>query len=181
MTDAAVDPELAAFCRSHHGRLVAVLTVHCGDPLVAQELAQEALIRACGRWSQVRRMRAPGAWLYRVGVNLASSAYRRRKAEDRAYRRHGAPPDAVSDPDVADRLAVRAALQRLPRAQRTVLALRFSAELTVAETAEVMGTTQGAVKAHTHRAMTTLRAHFAEPAAVAEPRPAPAVDPGSCA
>lgn len=177
-----MDLELAAFCRVHHGRLVAVLTVHCGDPLVAEELAQETLIRACGRWSQVRRMRAPGAWLYRVAVNLASSTYRRGKAEDRAYRRHGAPREGVSDPDVADRLAVREAIRRLPTAQRTVLALRFSADLTVAEAAAVMGTTQGAVKAHTHRAMTALRAHFAEPApAPVQPLHEPAAEPGGCA
>lgn len=49
--------------------------------MVAEDLAQDALLKACGRWSKVSTMTVPGAWLHRVAINLANSYFRRRKAE----------------------------------------------------------------------------------------------------
>jgi DNA-directed RNA polymerase specialized sigma24 family protein len=69
---------LDAFCRREYRRLVGALSLYCGDPSVAEEVAQEALYRACRRWSQVSQIQAPGAWVHRVAINIANSAYRRR-------------------------------------------------------------------------------------------------------
>jgi RNA polymerase sigma-70 factor (sigma-E family) len=149
---------LAAFCASEHRRLVGTLTLHCGDPHVASELAQDALARVCSDWKRVGRMDAPGAWLHRVAVNLASSHFRRRSAERRAVARFGSRQ--VEDPggDPAGTLAVRRAVAALPLRQRTALVLRYYSDLSVQETAEAMGCAPGTVKSLTSQALAQLRA-----------------------
>lgn len=82
--------DLSAFCQREHPRLVGALSLYCGDALLAQELAQEALVRVCQRWEQVHAKGSPQAWAHRVALNLAHSWYRRRSAERRALARHGA-------------------------------------------------------------------------------------------
>jgi RNA polymerase sigma-70 factor (sigma-E family) len=154
-----VADDLAAFVQREYPRLVAVLSAHCRDRHVAEELAQEALTRACDRWSHVQTLDNPGAWVHRVALNLAGSWFRRRQAERRGLRRHG-PPTAHTDPDTADRIAVRDAVLGLPEKQRTTLALRFYLRLSVAETAQVMGCSEAAVKSHTGRAVAALRNRF---------------------
>lgn len=92
--DTAEGVTLAAFCRREYPRLVGALSLYCGDADVAEELAQEALIRAADRWPHVGQMDAPGAWVYRVGMNLCGSWFRRKRAERRANARVGAEPAA---------------------------------------------------------------------------------------
>jgi RNA polymerase sigma-70 factor, ECF subfamily len=75
----AGDPR-AEFCQTEYGRLVGTLTLYTSDPDLAAELAQEALARACRHWRRVRDMDEPGAWLYRVALNLANSTFARRRA-----------------------------------------------------------------------------------------------------
>lgn len=149
--------ELAAFCAEEHRRLVGSLTLHCGDPHVAAELAQEALARVCADWKRVRTMAAPGAWLHRVAMNLASSHYRRRKAERSAVARFGGRQVEDGVPDAAGTVAVRRAVAALPLRQRTALVLRYYSDLSVQETAEAMGCAPGTVKALTSQAIGALR------------------------
>jgi RNA polymerase sigma factor (sigma-70 family) len=148
---------LDAFCRREHPRLVGTLSLYCGDRAVAEELAQEALERAIRRWAEVERMDAPGAWVHRVAINLANSAYRRRRAERRARQRHGPAHHAV-DVDTAAALAVRECVAALPRRQRAALVLRHYGGCSIAETAALLDVSEGAVKQLTHRALTALRA-----------------------
>lgn len=155
------DAALAAFCRREYARLVGALTLYCGDAHVAQELAQEALVRACERWSGVREMRAPGAWVHRVAMNLANSRFRRGKAELRAHARHGPHPQVSLDADAGEALAVRRAVSRLPATQRTVLVARFYLGWSVAETAEWLELSRDAVSAHASRALKQLRLNLA--------------------
>ena len=150
-------PDLDAFCRREHPRLVGALTLHCGDPHVAAELAQEALARACDQWSSVRRMDAPGAWVHRVALNLASSWFRRRAAERRASGRFAGRQVEDPGPDRADALAVRTAVATLPARQRTALVLRYYSDLSVEQTAEAMRCAPGTVKSLTSQALAALR------------------------
>lgn len=144
------------FCADAHPQLMAALAHLTGEPALAEELAQEALVRAGDRWEHVSRMQSPVGWAFRVGANLSRSVVRRRLAERRAYERHGAPTDHV-DVDTADQLTVRAALQGLGHRQREVVVLRYYIGLSAEETAAVIGSTAGAVRATTHRAVTHLR------------------------
>lgn len=155
-----LDSEQAAFCRREHPRLVGALTLYSGDRGLAEELAQEALARACRAWPRVAAMAAPGAWVHRVAINLAKRHFRRQRLWQAVLRRHaGRAPDDHHDEDVAATLAVRAAVAALPPRQRTALVLRYYSDLPVAEVAAAMGCAPGTVKALTHKAVARLREH----------------------
>ena len=156
------DDALAAFCEAEHRNLVGLLTLATADPHVGEELAQEALERLCSHWPRVQHMHNPRAWLRRVALNLAASRYRRRRAEWRANRRHGATSDQPPA-DSAIEVAVRQAVAALPQRQRTVIGLRFFLGLSVAETADTMGCAPGTVKSLTNKAVGRLRAELLEP------------------
>lgn len=148
--------DLAAFCRQEYPKLVGALDLYVGDVYVAEELAQEALVRASQRWSRVSQLDSPGGWTYRVAINLANSWFRRRAAERRARERIG-PLEAHRDPDGAEGESVRRAVAALPERQRTALVLRYYLDLSAAEVAQRLGTTPGAVRASTKRAVAYLR------------------------
>jgi RNA polymerase sigma factor (sigma-70 family) len=147
------------FVRREHPRLVRALTLYVGDEDTAWQLAQDAFVRAGERWSQVSGMAAPGAWVHRVWMNLASSHFRRRAAERRANRRAaGRGEDALVPPDPGEALTVRAALGGLPERERQVVLFRYYLDYTVAETATALGLQPGSVKTMTYRALQRLRA-----------------------
>lgn len=151
------DPRVA-FCIGEYPRLVGTLTLYTGNGDLAVELAQEALARACRHWHRIETMRAPGAWVHRVGINLANSAFSRRRAERKAVERAASLARSPSDSTLLDEVAdVRAAILRLPTRQRTALVLRYYRELPVRETAELMRCKEGTVKALTHQAIEGLR------------------------
>jgi RNA polymerase sigma-70 factor (ECF subfamily) len=123
---------------------------------VAEELAQETLAKVCSRWGSVQRMTNPEAWMFRVGINLANSYFRRKSAERRMRQRIAADVRVVEQ-DLADSVAVRDALGALTKRQRSVLVLRFYADLSVHEVAQVLDMPEGTVKTLTHRALKALR------------------------
>ena len=144
------------FCASVRPSLVGALALHCGDRATAEELAQEALVRAWQRWDQPDLLKEPAAWTYRVAFNLSTSWYRRRSAERRARRREGDPHQV--QPDHAQAVVVRAAVASLPPRRRTALVLRYYLDLSVAQAAVVMGCREGTVKALCAQAVASLRA-----------------------
>jgi RNA polymerase sigma-70 factor, ECF subfamily len=151
-------PELVALCQREHHRLIGLLGLLVGDRHLAEELAQEALIRACRDWGKIQHLDHPGAWLHRVVVNLAMSSHRRRCAEQRMLRRlHARARNSVHDPDAAAAETIRRALQQLPMELRTVIVLRFYADASVTDTAAVLGIPEGTVKTRTRRALAVLR------------------------
>ena len=145
------------FCRSEYPRRVGALTLLTGDRMVAEELTQETLVRVSARWGRVSTLESPGGWALRVAINLARSRWRRRQAERRAQARRGPDPDIHLDPDPDEAADVRAAVAALPERQRTAVVLRYYLDLSAAETAARMGTTDTAVRALTARAAKTLR------------------------
>lgn len=147
----------AEFCGEMRDRLVAWLTLYCGDRMVAEELAQEAIVRAWERWPRVGAMESPEAWTFRTAMNLANSWFRRSRAERRARQRlEGAPASAPpADTDVVE--AVRAAVRSLPPRQRAVIIARYFLDLDVAGTASLLDCAPGTVKAATHQAVAKLR------------------------
>jgi RNA polymerase sigma factor (sigma-70 family) len=148
---------VTAFCRREHRRLVGLLALYVGDRAVAEELAQDTLVRVCEQWPKVRQMTSPTGWTSCVAMNLASSRWRRLSAERRATIRHGAPADRADDVDTAATLAVRAAVAALPPRQKQALVLRYYADLSLAEVAGAMGCPVGTVKSLLSRATATLR------------------------
>lgn len=150
--------ELTVYCRDLWPRLVGALSLTTGDRHVAEEIAQEALVRICEKWDDVRAMDSPDGWAFRVAFNLSNSHFRRRGAERRARQRLGAVIDvARPEVDTADSLAVRREVAALPEPQRSVLVMRYFGDLSVADTARLLEIPENTVKTHTSRGIARLR------------------------
>ena len=149
------------FFAAEYHRVLAVVVALVGSRTGAEDVAQEAFIRAYSRWQQVAAMANPESWVKRVAVNLATSRARRVAAEARAVLRMGPRDDAIDmplqDADFWD--AVRA----LPPRQAQAVALRYADDLNVAQIADVMQCAAGTVKAHLHGARQRLEAQFDAP------------------
>jgi len=152
-------PELVEFCRSAYARLIPVLVLECHDRAVAEDLAQETLVRVWERWPVVAQTDSPMAWAYKVALNLARSWGRRRSVARRAFPRMAV--EAGADPyDHAEGSAVRAAVAALPSRQRAAIVLRYFGDLDVATVAGLLGCSQGTVKALTSQGINHLRRQF---------------------
>lgn len=153
-----VPGEFADFYRSEHPRVLGGLIGFCGDPELAEECAQEAFARAAARWERVRKMHAPGGWLYVVALNAARSVLRRRRSETAAVLRLQARTPVASPPvEPFGDSELRVAIQGLPRSQQVAVGLFYVFDLPVAEVASAMDVPENTVKSYLHRARTTLR------------------------
>lgn len=150
------DREVVAFCETVRPQLVGTLTLYCGDPHLAEELAQDTLVRVWDRWGRIGGLHNRTGYVHRMALNAANSWFRRRAAEQRARSRLPGAEALVVD-DVASRLALRSAVRALPPRQRAALVLRFYADLPVAEVAVLMRCRPGTVKSLTHHAVAALR------------------------
>ncbi|HVE47935.1 MAG TPA: sigma-70 family RNA polymerase sigma factor [Acidimicrobiales bacterium] len=151
------DRDAEEFCNRMRLRLVGALVLMCGDRGVAEQLAQDTLVRVWERWGHVSQMESPEGWMFRTGFNLAASWRRRRQAEWRANRRASAATLVQREPDLADVEAVRRSVASLPTRQRAVIVARFYLGYDVAGAASLLGCSPGTVKAATHQALANLR------------------------
>jgi RNA polymerase sigma-70 factor (ECF subfamily) len=144
------------FFRECYGSVVRAVAMAVGDRGRAEDLAQEAFARAFRRWRVVSAMERPVTWVYVVAMNAERSRWRR---EERASRCDDQMQVVLDDPatGVTTGVVVRDALGRLPPRQRCAVALRYLADLRIAEVAEVMGCAEGTVKATLHQALRNLR------------------------
>jgi RNA polymerase sigma-70 factor (sigma-E family) len=127
------------------------------DPHLAQDVVQEAMLRAQVRWSRIGGMDNPGAYVKRMVTNEYLS-WRRHKA-----RRDIALMDfepAMADPTAHydERDAMLASIARLPRKQRACVVLRYYEGCSDEEIAEILGCHVTTVRSHISRAIATLRA-----------------------
>lgn len=152
-----VPDDLEAFLAAERPRLVAAMDLYLGDLGLAEEVVQEACVRAAARWSRVRALESPGGWTYRVARNLATSSLRRRRVERRALQR--LPRTEVASDDAADPDGelVRAALRALPDAQREALVLKYYLGLDGPGIAARTGRSHAAVRALLSRGVASLR------------------------
>jgi RNA polymerase sigma-70 factor, ECF subfamily len=133
-----------------YGQLHRVAFLIVDDDGVAHEVVQEAFTRALVRWRRLARYDKPGAWLRTVVVRLALRA--------RDQRRVAAPtaPTEVGREDPADHADLLAAVRALGRTDRAVVVLHYLCDLPVAEVAELVRATPGAVRVRLHRARARL-------------------------
>ncbi len=124
-----------------------------GDTAAAEDVAAEALARAYADWPQLQRLSHRDGWVLKVAANLAVDRLRRRPP----LVAPGATVDAADA--VAVRLALSAALSRLPRRQRQAVTLRYLGDMSDNEVAAALGITLGSVKTHLHRGLAALRAN----------------------
>ena len=140
--------------KASYGRLVAQLIGSCGDVATAEEVVQEAFVRAIAHRAAFCRTDNPEAWLRRVAVNLARSRWRRMKTYAGLVPRLAEP---ATVPELSpDHVTLMAALERLPLAQREAIAMHDLADLPVHEIAAALGVPPGTVKARLSRGRAAL-------------------------
>jgi RNA polymerase sigma-70 factor (ECF subfamily) len=135
--------------------LVRSLTVMSGDREMAADCVQEAFVRAYTRWRRIGRYDQPLAWVRRVAINALRDHHRKQVRGEHARARLGAPT-AAGAPEVPG-FDLAAVLASLPVQQRIAAALFYVDDLSVAEVADAMGLSSGAVKFHLHAARERLR------------------------
>ena len=141
------------FFTDEYPRLVTVLTALTGNKVLAEDIAQEAMVRAHQRWERVSRYDIPAAWVRRVAINLASNGRARRRSEKRALARlAGERPTwevQMGRDDGPDDFW--STVRRLPARQAAAIALHYLEDRPVAEVAEILGCAEGTAKVHLHK------------------------------
>jgi RNA polymerase sigma-70 factor (ECF subfamily) len=147
----------ARFFERERAPLFALVYALCRttQPAVAEDIVQDAFVRAFERWSDVANYDRPELWLRHVAINLTTSRYRRLMTEVRRLSALRAGDAMLLVP--GESAAVLAALKGLPRRQLQVLALRYVDEMTTDEIAEVLGVAPGTVRTHLRRGHDALR------------------------
>jgi RNA polymerase sigma-70 factor (sigma-E family) len=153
--------EVASLFAAHAAGLVRLAEFLVGDRGLAEDLVQEAFVRAWRSWRRLRRQGAALAYVRATVVNLARNSTRRRLLELR-HRAGQASPWVVPEPDVGTRLDLERALARLPIGKRACVVLRFYADLSEEETARVLGVSVGTVKSQTHKGLALLARHLTD-------------------
>lgn len=129
----------------------------CGDKAQADDLVQEALVRAFTRPLRVPRPGAAEAYVRVIMVNLFIDGARRHSRWSRVAPLLR-PTDMTPDPadQVSDRDAMLTALRSLSPRQRACVVLRYYEDLPVAEVAAVLGVGEGTVKRYLSEAMSRV-------------------------
>lgn len=154
--EAAVGEAFARFYADHVTSTLAVVLALRGHRVGAEDVVQEAFLRAHHGWEQVGQMARPDLWVQRVALNLATSQLRRLGAEARALTRlAGRRQEPVTEAFGREQ-PFWDTVRRLPPKQARVVALHYAGDLPVAEIAEVVGSAEGTVKAQLHAARQRL-------------------------
>ena len=160
--------------RSYSGQVYALLSRFLGPVPAREDLVQEVFLRVVRARERYKPSARFSTWLYRIAFNLCVNERERLSGrvevslEAPGDGLDGGPPGPLADGaaagpseelERADAVAaVRAALAALPEAQRMALLLAKYEELSHAEIAEVMGSSEKAIKSLIHRARENLRA-----------------------
>jgi RNA polymerase sigma factor (sigma-70 family) len=149
------------FFLAEHERLFQALYLLTGDVQEADDLAQEALLRAYERWDRVGSMDSPAGYVYRTAMNLHRS--RLRALVVRAHRVFAAVPADDLSGTVATSHDVQRALAQLPRGQQEALILIEWLGLASEEAGRVLGIDASSVRGRLHRGRASLRELLGEP------------------
>ncbi len=139
------------FYRSEFPTVCRTLFLVHRDRRVATRSAEEAFVRAYRRWSRLVHYDRPELWIRRVAIKRAARATRRG-----LFGRRRASVDAPVEDKPAQQQALWAALGELSRVQRAAVVLFYFEDRPVSDMAEVMSSSEAAVKGHLQRGLRRL-------------------------
>jgi len=152
----------AQLYESHFDKIYRYVVLRIGNKTEAEDVTQRVFLNAL---QSIRSFKWKGipfsAWLFRIAHNLVVDYLRKTKKVvitplDESSARSDSNPQLAAEQRL-DIEQLTLATKRLTKAQREVISLRFAGELSVAESAKVMGKSEGAVKALQHSAIVALR------------------------
>jgi len=145
----------------HAEPLLGFLIYRTGDRALAEEVLAdtfERVLRARSRFNPKRG--GVKTWIYSIALNRLRDVIRKNEAEQRALERSEAgAPDAAGDATarVEERSTVAAALSELDELEREAVALRYGADLSVAEVADTLGVKVSTAEGRIYRGLRNLR------------------------
>lgn len=153
---------------AYRDRIITVVARVAGPGADAEDLAQDAFLKAFAAIERFDGRSALFTWIYRIAVNTARDYidHRRRRPVvplEGAFGEHQAEPadEGERPAESAERherqAAVRAALERLPEPFRTTLILREMEGHSYEEVADILGISIGTVESRLFRARSKLR------------------------
>lgn len=150
---------LTALFDAEYPRLRGLAYVLLGDSHLAEEVAQEAFVRAFSSWSRMRDLEWPTGYLRKIVVNLCRGRIRRQRIEFRvnALVESGRDESDHWEERSSDaRLDLWEAVRQLPERQRACVVLHYLEDMTDSEVARILGCSTGTVKTHISRARASL-------------------------
>ena len=152
----AADEEFTAYVAGSAVRLRRMAYLLCGDWQRAEDELQAALVKLYLAWNRLRSPEALDSFVRKTVVRQLIDEHRRPRRREQPQA--DLPELATAAPlPLEDRLAVRAALAQVPPRQRAVLVLRYYEDCDVAETARLVGCSEGTVKSQAARGLARLR------------------------
>lgn len=155
----------AKLYETHFERIYRYLAFRIGDKAEVEDMTQRVFLNALESISSFRWKGVPFAsWLFRIAHNQVVDYLRKKKGRpavplNESLMSSDLDPGLVAEHklDIEQLLLVT---QRLTETQREVISLRFAGELPIAEVAQIMGKSEGAIKALQHSAIVALRKAF---------------------
>lgn len=152
------DDAFTAFAAASGGRLRRTAYLLCGDWQLAADIVQEALIKVYVAWPRLDKGGGLATYARKAVVSVSTDMHRKRSSTELPSE---ISPNLAASTDIersiADRDAVVKALAALPSRQRACVVLRYYEDLSVTETADALGCSEGNVKSQTSRALATLQ------------------------
>lgn len=154
--------------RRHQRTALRLAYAICGSAAEAEDVTQEAFVKAYRALGRFRAESPWRPWLLRIVANEAKNRVRAGARRHRTAERHGAlavapaaGPEDAALARISDEAVLRA-LASLPVRDRQVLSCRYVAGLSEAETAAALDVATGTVKSRQSRALARLRAALVE-------------------
>lgn len=155
--DETARQDFTEFVATRSRQLIRLAYVLTGDQHSAEDLLQNALIKAAAHWGRIHS--APDAYVRRIMYREQVSWLRRRtRRPETAMAQVPERPAGDQTVSVEARLTLQDALRALPPRKRAVLVLRYLEDLPESQVAEILGCSVGTVRSQTHKAVSQLRA-----------------------
>lgn len=152
------DAEFEEFFAAQSQRLCRLALLLTGDPVEAEELAQEVMVRTYRVWHRIGQREGPAAYARTVLLNHRRSLARRA----RVARRYTVLERNIAEGVGEEHVGLLLALRGLPRRQRQALVLRYYEDLSEAEIAAALDCPNGTVKSLLRRGLARLREGLGE-------------------
>jgi len=159
---------------AYSGRVFGLLVRQCGDRELAEEITQATFVKIVVKLGEYQETGRFESWLFRIAMNRLRDEMRRRKRQASSVDFAETPPESIgyADPEhaaPADPLMqaeqvsqLHQAIDRLPEADRELLHLRYTAELSYQQIADSLDQPLGTVLARGHRALKKLKTMLTE-------------------
>jgi RNA polymerase sigma-70 factor (sigma-E family) len=143
------------FVRATGDRMYRSALLLCGDHHLAEDLTQMAYAKVFAAWPKVSAADSPVAYTRTVLLRSFLAMRRRRRLDE--YPMAELPERSADESDLESVHDILVAMRRLSTDDRTILALRYWEDLSVADTADLLGIRESTCRARTSRALARLR------------------------